>query len=175
MVWEKVMDNRCVRGKIANRDADGFLPAQVSPSIVPDCRKIPTSKSVSVLAATAPSRGLPTSGRPSDSGQGGLRLVLGRPGRGISLSHRGSSHIGVDTARSTAPHSRARHGKVLEAVVDAEVGIFVGGLVRARELHRRSGGAAAASGDLDLDARHEVLGFVHEGLVDAWEEKGGRS
>lgn len=142
---------------------------------MPDCWETPASKSVSVLAATTPSRGLSASGRTSDSGQGGLRLVLDRAGRGISLSHRGSSHIGVGTARSTAPHSRARHGEVLEAVVDAEVGIFVGGLVRAGELHRRSGGAAAASGDLDLDARHEVLGFVHEGLVDAWEEKGGRS
>lgn len=78
------------------------------------------------------------------------------------------SAVGAAAARPAGPHCRAGHGQGLVPVVDAEAHVGVGVLVRARELHQRAGSAAAAPGDLDLEAGHEVLGLVHKRLVDTW-------
>lgn len=67
----------------------------------------------------------------------------------------------------TRPDGGAGEGEVLEAAVDGEGGVGVAVLVGAGELHGRSGGAAAAAGDLDLGARDVVLRLVDVRSVDA--------
>lgn len=79
-----------------------------------------------------------------------VAVVAGRRGRRI-------------TAAATLPNGGAREGEVLDAIVDAEVGIVVCIGVGAGELDDGSGGTRASVLDLDLDARNVVLGLVDVG------------
>lgn len=99
------------------------------------------------------------SGRTSRGDQSRRRQAA----RDSRLSCRGA----VDLARSTGPDSRTRHREILVSVIEAEAHVGIGILVGARELDQRARGAVAASCDLDLDARHEVLRLVVKRLVDA--------
>lgn len=102
---------------------------------------------------------------------------LGGSGRGVAGGGRvagsrgvgGSRRVGrARGARSSAalPDGGAGHGEGLVATVDAEVGVGVGGLVGTGELDDGTGLAAAATSNLDLDARDVVLGLVDVGAVD---------
>lgn len=102
--------------------------------------------------------------RSDNSGHGGLsRGSGGGRGRGDLLL--GGSR-GRATSGSTAlPDSRAGHGEGLAAVVDAEVGVGVGGLVSTGELDHGARLAATTAGNLDLHAGDVVLGLVDVGAV----------
>jgi hypothetical protein len=119
----------------------------------------PRSSGNSASVASSLSR---LSSRLGDGRQGsGLRS------RGSLLASRGSGGRGAGTAagRTASPDLGAGHGELLAAVVDAEVGVGVGGLVSAGELDHGAGRAAAAANDLDLHARDVVLGLVDVGAV----------
>jgi hypothetical protein len=73
---------------------------------------------------------------------------------------------GGSRAGTAGPDGRAGHGELLEAVVDAEVGVLIGVLVGAGELSHGSRDAATATDDLDLDAGDVVLGLVDVRAVD---------
>jgi hypothetical protein len=96
-------------------------------------------------------------------GSGGSGLSNGgKGGRGRDLL------VGLSGAAATGtagPDSRAGHGESLVSVVDAEVGVGVGGLVSTRELDHGAGLAATATLDLDLHAGDVVLGLVDVGAV----------
>lgn len=103
-------------------------------------------------------------GGSNNSGHGGLGRSSGR-GRGRRDLLLGGSRGG--RATSTAlPDSRAGHGEGLAAVVDAEVGIGVGGLVSTGELDSGARSTATTTLNLDLHARDVVLGLVDVGAVD---------
>jgi hypothetical protein len=120
----------------------------------------------SSAASTTGSRGSlgRSSGRDADGGHGG----------GLSSSRRGSLFFGwgggsraagTTGSGSALPDSWAGHGESLAAVVDAEVGVGVGGLVSTGELDHGTGSTAAAALNLDLHARDVVLGLVDVGAV----------
>jgi hypothetical protein len=100
----------------------------------------------------------PSSGAASSRISGGSGLSNGgEGGRGSDLL------VGLSGAAATGtagPDSRAGHGESLVSVVDAEVGVGVGGLVGTGELDHGAGVAAAATRDLDLHAGDVVLGLV---------------
>jgi hypothetical protein len=121
------------------------------------------------------------SGRLRSNWRGGRDRGDDGRGGGLSLGRGGRCRASTATS-STSPDSWAGHGEGFAAVVDAEVGVGVGGLVRAGELQsvskRRSNvceeityldhgtwGTAAAASDLDLHARDVVLGLVDVGAV----------
>lgn len=108
-------------------------------------------------AASSGSRSGSRSGLGGESGGSrSSRGVVGRGGRGRT-SAGGSS--------TSLPDGRTGHGESLAAVVDAEVGVWVRGLVGTGELDSGTGGTAAATLNLDLHARDVVLGLVDVGAV----------
>jgi len=114
------------------------------------------SAALCVHSSTASSRGGSRSGNSGHgSGFGSGDLFLGRCSGGA----------GVAGSSSTLPDSRSWHGESLAAVVDAEVGIGVGGLVCARELDEGTGGTTTAAYDLDLHAPDVVLWLVDVGAM----------
>ena len=126
------------------------------------------SAALAVESSAASVRGLARSGRRSGRGRSGRSR-----GRRSSRGGRGrSSAVGllVVSGRSTAggaasPDGRSWNLEGLEAVVNAEVGVVVGGLVGTGELDSRTGGSAAAASDLDLGTADIVLGLVDVGSV----------
>ena len=82
------------------------------------------------------------------------------------LGLRGAAAAVAAVAAAAGPDRRAGDSELLEAVVDAEVGVGVAGLVGAGELDGGARGAAAAVHDLDLHARDVVLRLVDVGPVD---------
>jgi len=100
------------------------------------------------------------------------RRALDRRGNWSSRGSRSSSGLhgdcasGRGTAVATSPDSRAGEREVLLSAVDAEVGVWVGGLVSTGELNSGARSAASTVHNLDLDARNVVLRLVDVASVD---------
>lgn len=103
-------------------------------------RSAGSSASVALTAALSPPGHSSTASRRSSRGR--CRLDSGGHSGGLSGGRSGCSGLldrsgaaaGAGAGVTTSPNGRAGHGESLASVVDAEVGIGVGGLVGAGEL-----------------------------------------
>lgn len=94
----------------------------------------------------------------SEESSTGSRVTSARGGRSASRWAR-------STGATATPDGGSRPRNRLVPIVDAEVGVGVGRFVGAREASHGAWGAGPTAGDLDLHARHVVLGLVNVGAV----------